>query len=215
MLQHQPANRPGPRHAVVTDKGRQAGGTPRRSSPATSWADLIRPGPQGREGSPDPSRMAAAQRVEAIIGTLKNQLGSERHGGPGPAGGGQDRAAPPRAQRCHPVQWKMAHPSNDPSPLRPPACISARQSRATSSGVSSLAAHQAAAVAMTGGREGAGQASAIISARESVTPRVVKVYPIEIYHFVTDSAAQLYQHVGSISDTPDQRLIQGSILASA
>jgi hypothetical protein len=50
-----------------------------------SWAYLDPPGPQGREGArPFPNWLR--QRVEAIIWTLKNQLGLERHGGRVPAG---------------------------------------------------------------------------------------------------------------------------------
>jgi hypothetical protein len=62
MLEHRPANRPGT--AVVTDKG-------------FAGEDF-----EGFRYFPNWLR----QRVEAIIWTLKNQLGLERHGGRVPAG---------------------------------------------------------------------------------------------------------------------------------
>jgi hypothetical protein len=69
MLKDQPANRPAPGTAVVTDKG----------------LALIRPARKD-EKKPRYFPNWLRQRVEAIIWTLKNQLGLERHGGRGPAG---------------------------------------------------------------------------------------------------------------------------------
>jgi hypothetical protein len=80
MLTDQPANRP---DANTTDKGLSGHGT------EEFFADLdlhlIRP---ARRDEPDPHTFPnwLRQRVEAVIWTLKNQLGLERHGGRVPAG---------------------------------------------------------------------------------------------------------------------------------
>ncbi len=79
----QPANRPAPGTAVVTDKGLSGQDT------EGFFADLdlllIRPA-RNDEKTPRPFPNWLRQRVEAIIWTLKNQLGLEQHGGRVPAG---------------------------------------------------------------------------------------------------------------------------------
>lgn len=83
MLTAQPANRPQPGSLIVTDKGLSGNAT------ETFFADLdltlIRP---ARKNEPDPGTFPnwLRQRVEAIIWTLKNQLGLEQHGGRIPEG---------------------------------------------------------------------------------------------------------------------------------
>ena len=58
---------------------------PRSSSPAPAWSlALIRPARKDEKPRYFPNWLR--QRVEAIIWTLKNQLGLERHGGRVPAG---------------------------------------------------------------------------------------------------------------------------------
>jgi hypothetical protein len=83
LLCHQPANRPPVGSAVVTDKGLAGEAT------EAFFADLelllIRPARTDEH----PSRLFPnwlRQRVEAIIWTLKHQLGLEHHGGRVPAG---------------------------------------------------------------------------------------------------------------------------------
>jgi hypothetical protein len=84
ILKEQPANRPAPGTAVVTDKGLSG-----EESEAFFAGDLrlalIRP---ARKDEKQPRYFPnwPRQRVEAIIWTLKNQLGLERHGGRVPAG---------------------------------------------------------------------------------------------------------------------------------
>ena len=85
MLDHQPANRPAPGTAIVTDKGLAGEGTEEYfASPGLSLI-LIRPARKD-ETILRPFPNWLRQRVEAIIWTLKNQLGLERHGGRVPAG---------------------------------------------------------------------------------------------------------------------------------
>ena len=60
MLEHQPANRPAPGTAIVTDKGLPAR-TPRRSSPTRTSACPHPPGPQ-RRAAPAVPELAAAAR---------------------------------------------------------------------------------------------------------------------------------------------------------
>jgi hypothetical protein len=83
ILTGQPANRPPAGSAVVTDKGLSGQDT------EDFFTDLdlvlIRPA-RADESRPRPFPNWLRQRVEAIIWTLKNQLGLERHGGRVPAG---------------------------------------------------------------------------------------------------------------------------------
>ena len=85
MLERQPANRPAPGTAIVTDKGLSGEDTEAFfASPGLGLA-LIRP---ARKDEKQPRYFPnwLRQRVEAIIWTLKNQLGLERHGGRVPTG---------------------------------------------------------------------------------------------------------------------------------
>jgi hypothetical protein len=83
LLCAQPANRPPAGSAVVTDKGLAGQET------EVFFADLdlllIRPA-RTDEHQPRPFPNWLRQRVEAIIWTLKRQLGLEHHGGRVPAG---------------------------------------------------------------------------------------------------------------------------------
>jgi hypothetical protein len=85
MLQDQPANRPAPGTAVVTDKGLSGEETEAFFTSDELGLTLIRP---ARKDEKQPRYFPnwLRQRVEAIIWTLKNQLGLERHGGRVPAG---------------------------------------------------------------------------------------------------------------------------------
>jgi hypothetical protein len=83
MLDAQPANRPRPGTAVVTDKG--LSGQDTEDYFAGLGLDLIRPARKD-EKKPRYFPNWLRQRVEAIIWTLKNQLGLEHHGGRVPAG---------------------------------------------------------------------------------------------------------------------------------
>jgi hypothetical protein len=85
MLEDRPANRPAPGTAVVTDKGLAGQGTEEFFTGPGLGLALIRPARKG-ETAPRPFPNWLRQRVEAIIWTLKNQLGLERHGGRVPAG---------------------------------------------------------------------------------------------------------------------------------
>ncbi len=80
MLTDQPANRPAPGTAVVTDKGLSGEGTEEFFASPGLDLTLIRPARKD-EKEPRPFPNWLRQRVEAIIWTLKNQLGLERHGG--------------------------------------------------------------------------------------------------------------------------------------
>ena len=85
LLEDQPANRPAPGTAIVTGKGLSGESTEEFfASPGLELA-LIRP---ARKDEKQPRYFPnwLRQRVEAIIWTLKNQLGLERHGGRVPAG---------------------------------------------------------------------------------------------------------------------------------
>jgi hypothetical protein len=84
MLTDQPANRPAPGTAVVTDKGLSGEGTEEFFASPGLELTLIRPARKDEEPRHFPNWLR--QRVEAIIWTLKNQLGLERHGGRVPAG---------------------------------------------------------------------------------------------------------------------------------
>ena len=85
MLDRQPANRPAPGTAVVTDKGLSGEETEAFFASDDLGLALIRP---ARKDEKEPRYFPnwLRQRVEAIIWTLKNQLGLERHGGRVPAG---------------------------------------------------------------------------------------------------------------------------------
>ena len=85
MLERQPANRPPPGTAIVTDKGLAGKDTEAFFTRPDLCLTLIRP---ARKDDRAPRRYPnwLRQRVEAIIWTLKNQLGLERHGGRAPAG---------------------------------------------------------------------------------------------------------------------------------
>ena len=85
MLKRQPANRPHPGTVIVTDKGfagEDFEGFP--TSPQLGLT-LIRPARKD-EKQPRCFPNWLRQRVEAIIWTIKNQLGLERHGARVPAG---------------------------------------------------------------------------------------------------------------------------------
>ena len=85
MLEHQPANRPPPGTAIVTDKGLSGEDTEAFFASPDLGLTLIRPARKD-EKAPRYFPNWLRQRVEAIIWTLKNQLGLERHGGRVPAG---------------------------------------------------------------------------------------------------------------------------------
>jgi len=84
-LERQPANRPEPGTAVVTDKGLSGQETEEFFVGDDLSLTLIRPARKD-EKQPRPFPNWLRQRVEAVIWTLKNQLGLERHGGRIPAG---------------------------------------------------------------------------------------------------------------------------------
>ncbi len=85
MLERQPANRPAPGTAIVTGKGLSGQETGEFFAGPDLGLTLIRP---ARKDEKQPRYFPnwLRQRVEAIIWTLKNQLGLERHGGRVPAG---------------------------------------------------------------------------------------------------------------------------------
>ena len=85
MLNDQPANRPVPGTAVVTDKGLSGQDTEEFFTSGDLGLILVRP---ARKDEKQPRYFPdwLRQRVEAIIWTLKNQLGLERHGGRVPTG---------------------------------------------------------------------------------------------------------------------------------
>jgi len=85
MLERQPANRPRPGTAIVTDKGLSGQDTEAFFAGPDLGLALIRPARKD-EKAPRYFPNWLRQRVEAIIWTLKNQLGLERHGGRAPAG---------------------------------------------------------------------------------------------------------------------------------
>ncbi len=85
MLERQPANRPVPGTAVVTDKGLSGGDTEAFLTGPDLGLTLIRPARKD-EKAPRYFPNWLRQRVEAIIWTLKHQLGLEHHGGRIPAG---------------------------------------------------------------------------------------------------------------------------------
>ena len=85
MLKDQPANRPAPGTAIVTDKGLSGEDFENFLASPDLGLDLVRP---ARKDEEEPRYFPnwLRQRVEAIIWTLKHQLGLERHGGRVPAG---------------------------------------------------------------------------------------------------------------------------------
>jgi Transposase DDE domain len=85
MLVKQPANRPAPGTAVVADKGFAGEDFEEFLAGEDLGLTLIRPARKD-EKQPRPFPNWLRQRVEAVIWTLKNQLGLERHGGRVPAG---------------------------------------------------------------------------------------------------------------------------------
>ena len=85
MLERQPANRPRPGTTIVTDKGLSGEDTEAFFAAPDLGLTLIRPARKD-EKAPRYFPNWLRQRVEAIIWTLKNQLGLERHGGRVPAG---------------------------------------------------------------------------------------------------------------------------------
>jgi len=85
MLSDRPANRPAPGTAVVTGKGLSGEETEEFFASDDLQLTLIRPARKD-DKQPRPFPDWLRQRVEAIIWTLKNQLGLERHGGRVPAG---------------------------------------------------------------------------------------------------------------------------------
>ncbi len=85
MLENRPANRPRPGTAIVTDKGLSGEDTETFFARPDLNLTLIRPA-RNDEKAPRSFPNWLRQRVEAIIWTLKNQLGLERHGGRVPAG---------------------------------------------------------------------------------------------------------------------------------
>jgi hypothetical protein len=83
LLAAQPANRPPAGSAIVTDKGLAGAGI--EAFLADFELLLIRPA-RSDEPQPRPFPNWLRQRIEAIIWTLKRQLGLEQHGGRVPAG---------------------------------------------------------------------------------------------------------------------------------
>jgi hypothetical protein len=84
-LERQPANRPAPGTAVVTDKSLSGEETEGFFASPGLGLTLIRPARKD-EKTPGSFPNWLRQRVETIIWTLKNQFGLERHGGRVPAG---------------------------------------------------------------------------------------------------------------------------------
>jgi len=84
MLTDQPANRPVPEHRRGYDRGLAGQGTEEFFARPHLGLDLIRPARKDEKPRYFPNWLR--QRVEAIIWTLKHQLGLERHGGRVPAG---------------------------------------------------------------------------------------------------------------------------------
>ena len=113
-LERQPANRPAPGTAVVTDKGLSGQGTEKFSAGNSLRLTLIRPARKD-EKQPRPFPNWLRQRVEAVIWTLKNQLGPERHGGripqdSGPASSSGSSPSTPASG----TTGRSAPPSSDP-----------------------------------------------------------------------------------------------------
>ena len=114
MREDQSANRPAPGTAVVTDKGLAGADTGESFAGPDLGLVLIRP---ARKDEKQPRQFPnwLRQRVEAIIWTLKNQLGLERHGGASPPGCGH--ASCSGCSHSTPqsgTTGRPAHPSSDP-----------------------------------------------------------------------------------------------------
>ena len=84
-LERPPANRPQPGTALVTDKGLSGEDFEDFVTSGDLALVLVRPARKD-EKTPRPFPAWLRQRAEAVIWTLKNQLGLERHGGRIPAG---------------------------------------------------------------------------------------------------------------------------------
>jgi hypothetical protein len=84
-LKDRRANRPAPGTVIVTDKGLSGEETEEFFTSEDMQLTLIRPARKD-EKEPRPFPNWLRQRVEAVIWTLKNQLGLEHHGGRIPAG---------------------------------------------------------------------------------------------------------------------------------
>jgi hypothetical protein len=84
-LKDQPANRPAPGTLIVTGKGLAGKDSEEFFASDELGLTLIRPARKD-EKQPRPFPNWLRQRVEAVIWTLKNQLGLERHGSRIPAG---------------------------------------------------------------------------------------------------------------------------------
>ena len=84
-LERQPANRPAPGTAVVTDKGLSGQDTEDFFAGGDLRLALLRPARRD-ERQPRPFPNLLRQRAGAVIWALKGQLGLERHGGRVPAG---------------------------------------------------------------------------------------------------------------------------------
>jgi hypothetical protein len=95
MLEDQPANRPAPGTAIVTDKG--LAGEQTEEFFASPGLDLTLIRPARKDESPRYFPNWLRQRVKAIIWTLKNQLGLERH-----AAGCQLGCGPASPSGCSP-----------------------------------------------------------------------------------------------------------------
>ena len=85
MLECRPAGRPAPGTAIVADKGFSGDDFEEFLAGGEMGLTLIRPARKD-EKTPRPFPNWLRQRVEAIIWTLKSQLGLEHHGGRVPAG---------------------------------------------------------------------------------------------------------------------------------
>jgi hypothetical protein len=85
LLEKQPANRPLPGTAVVADRGFAGDDFEEFLAGDDLHLTLIRPA-RANEKTACPFPNWLRQRVEAVIWTLKGQLGLERHGGRVPAG---------------------------------------------------------------------------------------------------------------------------------
>jgi Transposase DDE domain len=109
MLETQPANRPAPGTAIVTDKGLPGEGTEEFFARRGLDLTLIRPARKDEPPRYFPNWLR--QRVEAIIWTLKEPARHRTPRRPGPCRAvGPHRAAPARAQRRHLVQLADRRP---------------------------------------------------------------------------------------------------------
>jgi hypothetical protein len=114
-LRDQPANRPAPGTAVVTDKGLSGEETEDFFTGPDLGLVLVRPARRSEKISRSfPNWLL--QRIEAIIWTLKNRLGLGRHGGrvPSGCGPGSCGACSPSAPRSRAI-GRSARQSSDSS----------------------------------------------------------------------------------------------------